>query len=66
VSAWWETPLGELRFHWGAAYQIDYRHGMFTAVRRDDGSAISRDDAADLLEEIRRDYQCRPVRRDAT
>jgi hypothetical protein len=66
VTAWWETPLGELRFHWGQAYEIHFRHGRFTAVRRDDGSAISRDDPGELLEEIRRDYSARPVPRDGS
>ncbi len=64
MSAWQETPIEELRHHWGSAYQIDFRHGMFQAVRRDDGSMIRRDDPADLLQEIRADYAIRPVPRD--
>jgi hypothetical protein len=56
--------LADLRHHWGEAYQIDYRHGMFQAVRRDDGSMIRRDDPGDLLAEIRADYAIRPVPRD--
>jgi hypothetical protein len=59
------VDLDYLRWHYGSAYEISYRAGQYRAVRRDDGSMIRRDDPAELLEEIRRDYQCRPVPRDA-
>jgi len=55
--------LADLRHHWGEAYEVSYRNGMYQAIRRDDGSMIRRDDPGDLLEEIRADYAIRPVPR---
>ena len=52
-----------LRWHWGGAYKITSRNGMFRAVRRDDGSAVIAVTAESLRTEIRADYTARPVPR---
>jgi hypothetical protein len=57
--------LAELRFHWGAAYEIDYGLGQYRAVRRDDRSVVRADSVEQLLAAIREDYAVRPVPRDA-
>ena len=56
--------LNELRFHWGAAYEIGYGLGQYRAVRRDDRSVVRADSAEQLLAAIREDYAVRPVPRD--
>ena len=55
--------LDDLRFHWGAAYEISYRLGQYRAVRRDDRSTVRADSAGELLRAIRADYAARPVPR---
>lgn len=55
--------LAELRFHWGAAYEIGYGLGQYRAVRRDDRSVVRADSAEQLLVLIREDYAVRPVPR---
>ncbi len=56
--------LADLRHHWGGAYKIGWRAGRWRAARRDDGSMVSADTAAGLLEQIRADYAARPVPRE--
>ena len=60
----WEGDLACLRWHWGEAYEITRAFGMFRAVRRDDGSAVSASTANWLAAEILADYSARPVPRD--
>jgi len=57
------AELADLRWHWGDAYVITARYGMFRAERRDDGAAISCATAAGLRALIRDDYAARPVPR---
>jgi hypothetical protein len=59
-----EDDLTDLRWHWGDAYDISVRYGMFRAVRRDDGAAVTATTAEHLLAEIHADYRARPVPRD--
>lgn len=56
--------LAYLVHHWSDAYDVNMRHGRYQAIRRDDGSAITRDTAEQLLAEIRDEYRIRPVPRD--
>jgi hypothetical protein len=59
-----DDDLADIRWHWGDAYEITWEHGMFRAVRRDDGSAGIALTAELLRAEIRTDYGARPVPRD--
>ncbi len=59
-----EDELAHLRWHWGEAYEISMRNGMFRATRRDDGSAVTAPTAERLAAEIQTDYHARPVPRD--
>ena len=56
-----DEDLTGLRWRWGEAYEITVTYGMFRAVRRDDGSAISATTAEHLEAEICADYHVRPV-----
>ena len=58
-----DRDLADLRYHWGEAYVITLVSGMFRAVRRDDGSAVTASTPGHLIAEIRADYQARPVPR---
>jgi len=55
------NQFANLRYHWGRAYEITANASGWTATRRDDGSAVHCRTAAELAEQIRRDYQARPV-----
>jgi len=57
------TSLADLRYHWGAAYEITQAGGTFRACRRDDGTALTADAALRLSAKIRADYLARPVPR---
>ena len=57
------AKLAGLTFHWGDAYAITWEAGQFVARRRDDGSVVRCPEAAGLYDEIRRDYEARPVPR---
>ena len=61
----WEAPLGELRFHWGEAYIIEYFRGpdLWLAQRRDNGTTLKAATAARLHDLIAADYTARPVPR---
>lgn len=59
-----ERDLTCLRWHWGDAYEITRVHGMFRAVRRDNGAAVCAPSAWKLRQEIFADYEARPVPRD--
>jgi hypothetical protein len=63
VSADETHPLGSLRWHWGSAYAISYRMGRWIASRRDDGGRLEAEEAEELRELIRDDYEARPVPR---
>ncbi len=52
-----ERDLACLRWHWGEAYEITRTFGMYRAVRRDNGAAVTAPTAAKLLTEIGADYQ---------
>lgn len=60
-----ETELGELRWHWGGAYRIQYfvRPDLWLAQRRDTGETIKARSAEALRTAIREDYAARPVLR---
>ena len=55
--------LDWLRYHWGDAYRIWFGAGQFCAMRRDTGAVVRCVDAGALREEIRMDYEARPVPR---
>lgn len=57
------AKVAELAYHWGDAYAITWEAGQFVARRRDDGSVVRCPEAAGLYDEIRRDYEARPVPR---
>ncbi len=59
-----EDDLAHLRWHWGEAYEITSRNGMFRVTRRDDGSAVTAPTAEHLAAEVQADYHARPVPRD--
>jgi hypothetical protein len=54
--------LGDLRWHWGDAYEITWA-GAFVAVRRDNGLVLQTESADELRALIRSDYTRRPVPR---
>jgi hypothetical protein len=58
-----EAEIAQLRYHWGGAYEISSPNGMFRAMRRDDGSAVSAPTADSHRTEIRADYHARAVPR---
>ena len=58
------VTLAYLIHHYGGAYDINMRNGRFEARRRDDGSLVRTDTAAEMLAELRADYAARPVPRD--
>jgi hypothetical protein len=60
---WDDDELAALRWHWGDAYEITVRGGIYRAVRRDDRAAVTATTAERLEAEIRADYQVRPVPR---
>jgi len=59
------APLGDLRFHWGSAYDIAHAGGWWTA-RRWDGNGTGLADATPegLRLKIAADYRADPVPRD--
>lgn len=57
------AELAELSHHWGGAYLISFEYGMFAARRRDNGAIVRCAEADELYDEIRRDYEARPVPR---
>jgi len=60
----YETPLDELRWHWGDAYLISFfEPDIWVAQRRDDRSVLRSDSPADLREKIVTDYTAHPVSR---
>jgi len=64
TSGWGDWTQGELRAHWGSAYDI-FRDGrVWTARRRDGQGEVTADSADALLLAIRSDYQAAPVPRD--
>jgi hypothetical protein len=59
------SPLDELRFHWGEAYDLGRGGAMWTARRRDGrGSTLADPSPGGLLLAIRADYAALPVPRD--
>jgi hypothetical protein len=57
--------LGELRWHWGGAYEITNRGPGWRARRKDGlGGWLAAPDPRALVEMIRADYQRDPVSRD--
>jgi hypothetical protein len=56
--------LGELRFHWGSAYEIGVTGGMWTARRRDGGGTLADPAPERLRDRIIADNTARPVPRD--
>ena len=63
--AGYESDLGELRWHWGSAYRIQYWPGpcLWLAQRRDTGETLKADSAGALHSRIVADYTARPVPR---
>ena len=57
------TPLGDLRWHWGEAYQIDNRGLAWVARRRDDNTPLHADSSEELRAMIIADYTARRVER---
>jgi hypothetical protein len=58
-----DDDLAVLRWHWGEAYEITMRGGIYRAARRDDGAVVTAPTAERLRAEIRADYLARPVPR---
>ncbi len=58
-----EADLAELQHNWGGAYRVWYEAGQFCAMRRDNGAIVRCGDANGLHDEIRSDYEGRPVPR---
>ncbi len=59
-----QVELGELRWHWGDAYLIEYFGGeKWVAQRRDSHATLGADSPAKLLARIREDYAAHPVSR---
>jgi hypothetical protein len=59
------SPLDELVFHWGEAYNVAVIDGVWTAWRRDGRGGMLTDPLpAGLLLRIRADYAAMPVPRD--
>jgi hypothetical protein len=56
--------LGELRFHWGSAHDIDVTGGMWTARRKDGGGTLADPLPEGLWLRIQADYAAMPVPRD--
>ena len=63
--AGYETDLGELRWHWGSAYRIQYFTGprLWLAQRRDTNETMKAADPTALHDAIVADYTARPVPR---
>ena len=59
-----EWTLGDLRWHWGSAYRIEYRRGEWRAARLDGKRTLTAATAVELLKAIRADYWREPVPRD--
>jgi hypothetical protein len=57
-------PLGELAFHWGSAYDIDFTGGVWTAHRRDGRGVLADPLPEGLRLRIVADYTAMPVPRD--
>jgi hypothetical protein len=57
------TPLGDLRWHWGGAYEISGIIGAWRAERRDDGRVLTADDPEKLRQAMIADYTRQPVQR---
>jgi len=57
-------PLGELAFHWGSAYDIDFADGEWTAHRRDGLGVLADPLPEGLRLRIVADYTAMPVPRD--
>jgi hypothetical protein len=57
----WDLP--ELRHHWGTAFRVFGMPGTYTAVRRDNGEALTARDLDGLVAKIRRSYRAVPVPR---
>ena len=57
--------LAYLCHHYGEAYEINMRRGLYEARRRDDGTMLTADSGDALLGLIREDYAARPVPRSA-
>ena len=57
------ASLADLDWHWDDAYVISFEYGMFTARRRDNGAVVRSPEASGLYDEIRQDYEARPVPR---
>lgn len=51
-----ESALADLRWHWGAAYEISIAENMWTARRRTGASLPPADSAGELLHLMRADY----------
>ena len=55
--------LAYVVYHWSDAYRVNMRHGVYEAIRRDDGTLLTADSAEELLDLIRADSAARPVPR---
>jgi hypothetical protein len=57
------NDYSDLVYHWGSHYRVSASDSGWTAARRDDGARVHCRTASELREEIRQDYQVRPVTR---
>jgi hypothetical protein len=61
---WPESPLADLRWHWGSAYLITRPEpGIWIAQRRDSSGTLRAADPGKLLLRIRDDYARQPIPR---
>jgi hypothetical protein len=61
-----ESALAELRWHWGAAYEISIAGNTWTARRRTGTSFVAASSAGELLHLMREDYLERSATRPST
>lgn len=57
------SPLGELKWHYGSAYELWHRDGTWFAERRDTREGLSASSPEGLFELLRLDYAEHPVPR---
>ena len=60
-----DEALKDLLFHWGEAYEISVTEaGIWRAVRLDSQRALVATEAQELRDQIVKDYEHNPVKRD--
>jgi hypothetical protein len=55
----WQAELVLIRQHWGEDYEVSYEGGMFRAIRRGDGAALSDRDGRRMYELLVEDVLAR-------